>query len=149
MSLNVLMVTIDLQTPALSLIQTGELFMPCYSFHCFEVEGDFSLVGVVDVFIADHVGDHSALDLGLFLSDQAEPNSHQRVDVSRLKKRRKNFDYCPVFFYDMLINLKGAFFDILGKCTYLLWCWELAEKIDTTLQRTFWWHKLLVWQIGL
>lgn len=58
------------------------------SVRCFEVKDDFSLVGVVDVLIADLVRDHSALDLGFFLPNQAEPNSHQRVDVSRLKERR-------------------------------------------------------------
>ena len=60
-----------------------------FSFHCFDGEDDFSLVGVVEVFVADLLGDHSALDLGAPLSDQAEPNSHQRVDVSGLKETRK------------------------------------------------------------
>ncbi|KAG7222377.1 hypothetical protein INR49_016332 [Caranx melampygus] len=44
----------------------------------FNVEDDFPLVRVVVVLIADLVGDDSALDLGIFLSDQTEPNSHQR-----------------------------------------------------------------------
>lgn len=75
------------------MILTGELgytrtsFLFCFSFHCFEVEDDFPLVGVVDVLVADLVGDHSALDLGGHFSDQAEPNSHQRVDVGRLGKK--------------------------------------------------------------
>lgn len=59
----------------------------CLSFHCFEVEDDFPLVRVVVVLVADLVGDDSALDLGVFLSDQTEPNSDQRVDVGRLRDR--------------------------------------------------------------
>lgn len=41
------------------------------------------------MFVGDHVGDHSALKLGLLVSDQTESNGHQRVDISGLKKRRK------------------------------------------------------------
>lgn len=40
----------------------------------------------MDVFVANFVSDHSALDLGLFLLDQAKPDGHKRVDVGRLKK---------------------------------------------------------------
>lgn len=69
-----------------------------FSFQCFEVERDFSLIGVVVVFVADLFGDHSALDLSVFLSDQAEPNSHQRVDIGRLKKRRKEAKQTLDFF---------------------------------------------------
>ncbi len=57
-----MLVTINVKTPALSLIQTGELLhyygisedlLLFFSFHCFEGEVDFSLVGVVFVLIAD------------------------------------------------------------------------------------------------
>lgn len=80
------------------MILTGELLhvygisedlQLCFSFHCFDGEDDFSLVGVVVVFVADLLRNCSALDLCLLLSNQAEPNSHQRVDVSRLKKKKK------------------------------------------------------------
>lgn len=77
------------------MILTGELgylrtsFLFCFSFFCFEVEEDFPLVGVVDVLVADLVRDPSALDLGGHFSDQAEPNSHQRVDVGWLEKKKK------------------------------------------------------------
>ena len=78
----------------------------CLSFHRFEFEDDFSLVGVVEVFVADLVGDHSALDRRLLLSDQAEPNSHQRVDISRLRKRSQAavqiVGYCCVCFFFFL-----------------------------------------------
>lgn len=58
----------------------------CALFQRFEVEDDFPLVGVVDVLVADLVRHHSALDLGSSLSDQFEPNSHQRVHVRGLRK---------------------------------------------------------------
>lgn len=47
----------------------------------------------MDVFVADLVRDHSALDLGLLLSDQAEPNGHQWVDISRLGTKTKRQSY--------------------------------------------------------
>lgn len=59
----------------------------CASFQRSEVKDDFPLIRVMDVLIADLVGHHSALDLGSFLLDQVEPNSHQRVHVRGLRKR--------------------------------------------------------------
>lgn len=79
------------------MVQVGELFHDfgvfvsvsfCFSFQSFEVEDDLSLVAVVDVFVADLVGDDSALDLGALLPDQVEPHCHQWVDISRLNKKR-------------------------------------------------------------
>lgn len=87
-----------------------------FSFQSFECEGDFSLVGVVEVFIADLFGDHSALDLGVLLFDQVEPNSHQRVDIGRLTKRRQSRGWC--YFICVFLKNNLIFWEILF-CPFL------------------------------